>query len=370
MKYLHLSIFDGHSKRHGGTRRSEQLRELLEDAGGLSGVTVNPYLGVKAALRFSLRHPITFGSALLFSAKLYATRGLSFRGFLQYAVCSTNLMMVFDQHDFDLVLHETAPGISIPFMQFMAAQGIDFIAIPHNIEYLVPGQVMKAFRSNHRVYQTEIEGYRAARQVLSICDFDTAILRCNSVNAHTLEYRPTRLDRERCMRIRAARAAHESFEGFLLLGTVENKPTFDGTKALLEAMRVIQPELKLTIAGYGTEKFKSYESDKVTVLGSVTDPEVDALLCQTSALLINQPQTTGFLTKVVEMNLSGVPQLIVSDYFQVAGLERFGILKAKIESLHDEKIAGPFQLFPEVNFDVLLRSIESTAPTDTSKSPQ
>jgi len=357
MKYLHLSVFDGHPKRHGGTRRSEQLRELLEGLDGVEGVTVNPYLAVKPALCVALRHPVILLRALAFSARLYATRGLSFLGFLQYAVCSVNLVKTMKCHDFDLLLHETAPGISIPFMRYLSTCGIDYVAIPHNIEYLVPDQVLKAFSANHRVYQTEIEGYRAARQVLAICDFDTAILRCSGADAYSLAYRPTRTDRDRFMRIHAARAARVNFDGFLLLGTVENAPTFNGVKALLDSLLATQPELRLTVAGYGTENFASYQSDKISVLGSVTESEVEALLCQTVALLINQPQTTGFLTKVVEMNLCGVPQLIISDYFQASGLERYGVIKTKLELLHDEKIPKSFDLLPELDFEDTLKIV-------------
>lgn len=345
MKYLHLSIFCGHTKRHGGTRRSEQLQELLE---GADGVSVNPYLKLKPSLLVALRHPLTFLHALGFSAYLYATCGLSFRGFLQYAASSVNLVKVLERHTFDIVLHETAPGISIPFMRYLAWRGIDYVAIPHNIEYLVPGQVMKAFRANHRVYQTEIAGYRSARQVLSICDFDTAILRCSGANVRTLEYRPIRRDRERFDLIRERRAARANAAGFLLLGTVENTPTFNGVKALLDTLRAINSELRLTVAGYGTEVFRDYQSDTVTVLGSVSESQVESLLISATALLINQPQTTGFLTKIVEMNLCGLPQVIVSDYFQAEGMERFGIVKARAESLHGVAIPTRFELLPEL----------------------
>lgn len=359
VKYLHLSIFDRHIKRHGGTRRSEQLRELLESAESISGVTINPYLDVNASLRLSLRHPIMFGRALMFSVWLYVSHGLSFKGFLQYAVCSVNLLIALKRHSFDLVLHETAPGISIPFMHYMVSCGINYVAIPHNIEYLVPGQVMKAFSDNHRLYQTEIEGYRGARQVLAICDFDTAILRCSGVNAHTLEYRPTRTDRERCKRIREAREARDNFDGFLLLGTVENTPTFNGIKALLDTLSMTHPELRVTVAGYGTEVFRPYQSKTVNVLGAVSEAHVEALLVSAKVLLINQPQTTGFLTKIIEMNLSGVPQAIISDYFQADGLARFGVIKTTVESLHRLEVPARFESLPEIEPSLLLQRLLS-----------
>ena len=177
---------------------------------GEDGVTVNPYLKFKPSLLVALRHPLIMMRAIIFSAYLFAARVLSFRGFLQYAVCSVHLIKILDNYEFDIVLHETAPGISIPFMRYLDWRGIDYVSIPHNIEYLVPGQIMKVFRSNHRAYQVEVEGYRSARQVLAICNFDAAILRCTGVAARTLEYRPIHNDRIRLQQIRQHRAQSTS----------------------------------------------------------------------------------------------------------------------------------------------------------------
>lgn len=340
--------------RHGGTRRSEQLKELLGD---VNSVTLNPYLRTKPSLIIALRHPLTFAYSLIFSLYLLFTSGLSFLGLLQYAICSVNLLKVIKRHEFDIVLYETAPGISIPFMRYLSLHNINYIAIPHNIEYLVPGQVMKIFRTNYHVYKTEIQGYRAASKVLTIGDFDTSILRCSGVNAYTLEYRPIRSDRARFELIRQRRAANTKFEGFLLLGTVENTPTLNGVRTLLDTLRSHRPDLCLTVAGYGTEKLKSYESASISVLGSVTESQVESLLCHTRAMLINQPQTTGFLTKIVEMNMCGVPQIVISDYFQVTGLERFGINKVSLESLNQLHIPTRFELLPDLATDNPLKMI-------------
>lgn len=359
MKYLHLSIFDCHTKRHGGTRRSEQLREVFQGLDDAEGSTVNPYLPIKPALLIAVRYPLTLLGTLAFSAHLFVTRGLSFLGALQYAVCSVNLIKTLERHDFDLVFHETAPGISIPFMRYLASRGIPYVAMPHNIEYLVPGQVMRIFRGRHHAYQTETEGYCAARHVLGICEFDTAILRCCGANASTLEYRPTQEDRQRFARIRVAREGRTSFDGMLLLGTVANTPTFNGVKALLDTLHTTHPELRITVAGYGTEAFSSYQSKTVNVLGSVTEAQVEALLIGATVLLINQPQTSGFLTKIVEMNLSGVPQAIISNYFQADGLNRYGVIKTTVGSLHELEVPTQFESLPVTEADQLVRRLLS-----------
>ena len=50
-------------------------------------------------------------------------------------------------------------------------------------------------------------------------------------------------------------------------------------------------------------------------------------------LIINQVQTSGFLIKLVEFNLAGIPILITSDYFQAKNLEKYGIFYKKLDCL-------------------------------------
>ena len=50
-------------------------------------------------------------------------------------------------------------------------------------------------------------------------------------------------------------------------------------------------------------------------------------------LIINQAQTSGFLTKIVEFNLAGIPIIVTSNYYQAKNLEEYGIFNKDIKYL-------------------------------------
>jgi len=128
--------------------------------------------------------------------------------------------------------------------------------------------------------------------------------------------------------------ANLSFENtYFMLGAVGNKPTFDGVKSLLDYKSTHEGEYCLIVAGYGTEAFKEYDSESIKVLGSIDSQKLNELMDSSKALLINQPQTTGFLTKIVEFNLSGIPMFILSGYLQGRHLEEYGIHCLKAEEV-------------------------------------
>lgn len=346
MKYLHLSAASGLSARHGGVRRSEQLEEMLKISNGIS---INPYIGFKQSIIFALKKPFTLLESFSFSCYLFFIKGLSLRGLMQYAFYSVRLMRALKENSYDIVIHETAASISIPFMHYMSWKKIRYVAVPHNIEFLVPTQIIKIFRSNHHVYRSEMEGFRAAELVLSLSDFDSAILRSGGVNAKTLEYRPTKSDKHLCDSIRNARKNKKSENYFLMLGTVSNVPTFNGMKELLDNMSLSVKDNCIILAGYGTEVFGSYNSSSIKVVGSVSDEELKELLIGAKALIINQPQTTGFLTKIVEMNLCGLPQIFLSEYIQVSGWRRFGIFRTEVNNLSEVAVTNAFDILPDID---------------------
>lgn len=357
MRYLHLSIFYGHSRRHGGVRRSEQLYEILESTDGIEGKSLNPYMNLSSSLLQALKNPITFLISLVFASYLLIAKGLSIKGFFKYSLVSVGLMRAIKQYRFDLLLLETAPGVSIPFMHYLSWRRMEYVAIPHNIEFLVPSQVQDVFRGIHYAYLAELTGYRSASQVLAISDLDAVILRCGGVKSHTLEYRPIKADLKRFEVIRSRRLDSSKSGGFLLLGTVNNAPTKKGVEDLLKLFQSTGSKLPLIVAGFGTEMFLDYNNDTVQVLGSVTNSQLDSLISNATALLVNQPQTTGFLTKIIEMNYCGLPQIILGDYMQARGMEQYGIICVSTELLGELEIPSNFDVIPALPIDNHLSKI-------------
>jgi hypothetical protein len=324
MTYLHFSIFLGHSKRHGGVKRSDQIASYLKP---LAGLSLNPYLPLRDAFAFCLRHPLMFMRSGLFALGLFLFHGLSLIGLIKVSLQAAKLIQVIHSQHFDMLVMETAPGLSLHFMRYLAKRQIPYVALPHNVEYLVPHQHDKTFSNNGALFAAESFGYRHALKVFAICDFDRAVACCNGATASTLPYFPTDEEHGMFLDIRKNRRADSGRAAYLLLGTVENGPTYEGVKRFLDQHIESKSTMRVIVAGHGTEKFANYASSTVSVLGSVSNETLQELLATVSAILINQPQTSGFLTKIIEMNLCGVPQIILSDYQQSNGLEKFGVFQ-------------------------------------------
>lgn len=343
MKYLHFSIFLDHKKRHGGVKRSDQIASYLKAA---SGVSSNPYLPLREAIFFCLKHPGAFAKSVIFALNLFLAHGLSTIGLVKISLQSAKLIHLVDSCTFDVLVLETAPGLSLHFMRYLAERNVPYIAMPHNVEFLVPHQHDKTFSNSGHLFAAETYGYKRAMKVITICDFDRSVLRCTGASASTLPYFPTENEENIFLEIRNRRSQNKASHTFLLLGTVENGPTYEGVKLFLDKQIQSDSTLKVVVAGHGTEKFAKYGNANITILGSVSDDCLKALLLDVSAILINQPQTSGFLTKIVEMNLCGIPQIILSDYQQSAGLEEFGVFRG-MESFNDQTLDMQFNRFFE-----------------------
>jgi hypothetical protein len=83
------------------------------------------------------------------------------------------------------------------------------------------------------------------------------------------------------------------------------------------------------IAGYGTEKLEAYipKRSSIVLHGSVTQAVLDNLLTKVDAILINQPYTSGALTRIPEMFIAGIPVICneasARSYFNYHGVYLF-----------------------------------------------
>ena len=352
LKYLHLSVFFDSVQRHGGTKRSQQLVEVLSELGIKS---FNPVKPIKNSVQFSLKHPILLLQSTLFAIYLFLFKGVNLKGTIQFALRASYPIYLLRKFKPDILLHETAPGFTLIFMHYLKWKSIKYIAIPHNIEFMVPNQNHSGFRSLAAAFENEIEGYRSASSVKVICDYDKSVLACLGINSTVFAYYPIKEDLKSFSEVRKFRTQQVFKKTYLAMGTIGNKPTYDGAKALLEFTRRQINDLNLIVAGYGTEQFSDYHSESVSVLGGVDSATLDNLLKNSKALLINQPQTTGFLTKIVEFNLCGIPMLVLSDYAQARNLQDFGIYCVRINEIDKAEVQPPSCFFekPCVN-DLIL----------------
>ena len=341
MKYLHFSVFYGNKFRHGGVKRSEQLSEILNKCQHI--YSTNPYSLFRQALKSCLVRPFIWAEASFFFFYLFALKGLTFKSWLKFSAQAVNPIALIKKHQPDIIYLETAPGISLALMQYLKWKNINYIAIPHNIEFMVPCQDPSGFRSLAYAFECEIDGYRAADSVKVICDFDRSLLACLRVDSEVLPYYPTEDEERFCLDIRNQRNRSDKKEFLLLLGSTSNTPTYNGMLSFIREFSNKKSPYSLFVAGYGSDQFSEFRSQKVHILGSINKIKLKELLISCTALIIHQPQTTGFLTKIVEFNLCGIPILITSDYAQADHLEDYGIVKT---NLTDCRIVQASKFFP------------------------
>lgn len=346
-RYIHFSVFKGSALRHGGTKRSEQLVEILSDAGVES---YNPVQSLKEALKFSISHPFLLLRSFPFSLYLLIFKGVSLRAAFSFLVRSVYPIYLIGKLKPDVVIQETVAGFSILFMQYMRQKKINYVAVPHNIEFMVPCQKPLGFRSLAYAFSCEIDGYKAAVAVKTICEYDKSITDCLGVTSSVFPYYPIENDLKEFDEIRQIRLGRHFDATYLALGTVGNKPTYEGVKSLLEYKISSDSQFDLIVAGYGTEQFEHYNQESISVLGAIGAEMLHDLLVSSKALLINQPQTTGFLTKIVEFNLCGIPIGVLSDYLQAKNMEEYGVYRMDVDDvdIFDPKQPSVFFQKPSV----------------------
>ena len=190
-KYLHFSVFLGSVQRHGGTKRSNQLVEVLSEQRVES---FNPVKSIKDSVQFSLKHPILLLQSVLFAIYLFLFKRANLKGAIQFALRASYPIHLLNKYKPETVFHETAPGFTLIFMQYLKWKKIQYIAIPHNIEFMVPSQKPQGFPGLAAAFECEIEGYRSALSVKVICDYDKSILACFGINSTVFPYYPIKID--------------------------------------------------------------------------------------------------------------------------------------------------------------------------------
>jgi hypothetical protein len=331
MKILHFSVFFENEHRHGGTKRSEQLVEILSKMQSVK--STNPYVSFESGLKLSFAHPFAFVESILFFFYLFLLKGLSLKGCLKFSVQAVNPIILIKQFKPDLVYLETAPGVSLVIMQYFKWKNINFVAMPHNIEFMVPRSKLYGFSRLAEAFACEVDGYKAAKLVKVISEYDKSLLACLGIESEVLPYYPTIDDEKFFLEIRNQRYKSDARDFLLLLGTVNNPPTYNGMVSFLQQYAVINNSHLLIVAGYGTEQLTAFSSEKIEVVGTIDSIKLRELLVFCTALIINQPQTTGFLTKIVDFNLCGIPMVVTSNYFQADHLNDYGVVKTHATSL-------------------------------------
>jgi hypothetical protein len=141
---IHIAVFGDGSRRHGGVRRTAQLRERALAEGA---EVINIPEARSAAAQVLVRAPL---STLRVSAIALALglRFLSLRGMIAALVYGTWLHAELRHRGWPHVHLEMGSGVPMLLGLVLAQLRVPFTAYPHNIDFMVPNQRRRMFRSH------------------------------------------------------------------------------------------------------------------------------------------------------------------------------------------------------------------------------
>lgn len=224
-------------------------------------------------------------------------------------------------------------------MYLMKAAGAKVIAYPHNLESLVPLQRDQLTRkqSPYWLYE-EVERFKMCDEVYCISKEETWLLQLFGVNASYYPYYPPKIIEQELLEIKNKREKNKSCnkKQYLILGSATNPPTRMGMQRLVEYFDC-QQDIKYTIhiAGYKTENLVLSADSKIINHGTVSSEVLEELLINTDGIIINQPTTSGALTRIAECRVAGIPIFVnfgaARDYYNLPDVHVYNT----IEELND-----------------------------------
>ncbi len=212
-----------------------------------------------------------------------------------------------------LLLWEATKGYSRVAPYAARKVGFKVVAVPQNLEALVPGQVDPFTRKSlPSSLSDELDHLSQADRVFCISREEQWLLNAHGIDADFLPYYPPQAVLQSLLDVRRLRARAQAGNRYLILGTADNKPTFLGMTRLLTWLGGFsEGDFTVDIAGYGTEELAPLCQDKkFTLHGAVSAQQLQKLLVDTRAVLVYQQAGAGALTRVPEMLVAGIPVIV------------------------------------------------------------
>ena len=325
-RIIHVKGFDNSSQiRHGGIKRTEQLSQFFKNhSHSYEEFEKKPVINF---LSTTLLAPLFFLKTSYFILKCFIFFGLSLHGSLKLMLIHPQFLKFIKIHfdkDTTLVI-EGNSGVNLFLALYCSIKKIQFNFFPHNIEFVVK-QKNKFYCKSYYLFEVEKRVFNSANKNYCISNLDCDIVKLfNPNNSKLLKFYPASKDLIKFKNIQKLRLKSTK-DIVLLLGTIKNEPTKKGIENFLNNKDLVKSFSKIgkiCVAGIGTENLIC--SDKINLLGSISDNNLFSKLVRTKFLIINQPPTSGFLTKIIEMNLCNIPQVITSNYSQAKNLENYGV---------------------------------------------
>ena len=301
----------------GGSKRSVQIREILEKNG--ISYTEDSFLLPKNASKIQL---VKWSLRAISFIRRYYPKG-AIKSFSRYIglvkYYALRIPIVLDKYkDKDVAfLWENTNDRDMLYL--LKATGHQVIGMPHNIESLVNSHSIKAL-------EREVLNLRHCDCVFSISKEETWLLRLLGMKANYLPFYPPQDVHFFLSSIRQKREQREpnSVRKYALLGSATNIPTRSGMQTLIDFASTQDLPFDFYVAGYGTESLRQVSHPHISFLGTLSNEELDKMLVEVDGIIIYQPPTTGALTRIPEMLLAGIPVYANFDaarnYFNVNGI--------------------------------------------------
>lgn len=216
-------------------------------------------------------------------------------------------------------------------------------ALPHNLESLVPVENTK--QSNYLTVPykllEELKVFQECTTVGAISQEENWLLELNGIKSYYLPYFPVGDILDQCKTVYAARGKNVQINRskVLVIGTVGNPPTYQGMYKLLQTLSSItQPNIEFHIVGYGTEVFKDiFNPNFFYIYGGINQDLLNSFLSSCSFVLINQPPSSGALTKLPEFSAMGINvfcnKAAIRSMYHLTNIKVYNNMQALIEIL-------------------------------------
>lgn len=308
---IRYTKFVGNPHGDGGSKRSVQIEEYWKQQ-GVEFIEEKFLLPKKytklQAVRWCIR-AIRFISKNV-GWKKFPTLKDTINAILAYAL---RLPAIYDKYKGQEVVFLWENTNDVAALYLMKAAGAKIIAYPHNLESLVPTQVdpISHRKAPYWLYE-EIERLKLCDEVYAISKEETWLLQLFGVNAMYFPYFPAKVIEQELLVTKSKREAYHRNDtqekSYLILGSATNPPTRMGMQTLIDYFGS-KDNLSYTIhvAGYQSETLKYAQHPKIVYHGTMDVYDLDALQIQVDGIIINQPTTSGALTRIVENRLAGIP---------------------------------------------------------------
>lgn len=303
---VHYGRFLTTEVRHGGTRRTQQLREILERRGAR---VINLPLASERRTSLGARAMgAARGIAVSPFSELRRVRrpaGLYHRAMADLALSAAPAALP--------VVWEGGPGEAFYGGWAAHRNGHRVVAVPQNFDALTPG--MASSWTGHRSpdwFEEELNELRHADAIFVLSSNDRWLLSLYGLDSDVLPYHPPADVEEGLLELRRERSARSQPTAVVLaLGTLGSEPTARGFHELYRMLTT--PETRstarsLVVAGFGTEQLRSdFERVGARVLGSLSEADLRSQQLDARALLVHYVPTPGALTRIPEALIAGIP---------------------------------------------------------------